>query len=192
MWEFWQMKKAVDGWHAVWGGTIYNASSSPGYFTSPPGWGASATSLPMLGGLIRPSELAAGHIDHALALAIPAARAAYFAWPAQRTDGYVWSSTAIPEGQRFRLDPTLDLSKIPMVPMVRMIAVAAQRYGIIVRDQAGAVTFFAEDTSAEGLPDPYYGPGGYFQGQSVGNLLKSFPWSHLIALKDDLSCCWQT
>jgi hypothetical protein len=187
MWEFWEMQQEADGWHAQWGGTIDNVSSNPGYYTDWSGWGATATSLPLLGGLIRPSELAAGQIDHALAIGIPAAQAATFAWPAQRTDGSVSSSTAIPEGQRFRLDPSLDLSTIPMAPIVRMIAVAAQKYGIIVRDQAGDVTFYGEDSDAEGLPDPYDGAGGWFEGQYISNLLASFPWSHLEALQDTLS-----
>jgi hypothetical protein len=190
MWEFWHMRRVGNTWHAAWGGTMNGVSGNPGYFTTPSQWGATATSLPLLGGLIRPSELAAGHIDHALAIAIPAARAAYFAWPAQRTDGYVWSSTAIPEGQRFRLDPSLDLSAIPMSPLVRMIAVAAQKYGLIVRDQGGAVAFYGEDVTAEGKKDPWYGANGWFEGQYVNNLLKAFPWSHLEALKDNLSCCW--
>jgi hypothetical protein len=191
MWEFWQMRHDSAGWHAAWGGTIYHLSTNPGYYTAPqPTWGATAPSLPLLGGLIRPSELASGHIDHALSLGIPQAQAEYFAWPAQRTDGSVYSRTAIPEGQRFRLDPHLNLNRIPMAPIVKMIAVAAQKYGIIIRDQAGAVTFYAEDTDAEGLPNPYYGASGYFQNQYVNNLLKSFPWGHLQALKDDLTCCW--
>lgn len=190
MWEFWKLTKKADGWYAQWGGTMDDVSANPGYYTDPSDWGATATSLPLLGGLIRPSELAAGHIDHALAIAIPAARARYFAWPAQRTDGYVNSAGAIPEGQRFRLDPKLNLNAIQMSPLVRMIAVAAQRYGIIVRDQAEAVTFYAEDTNAEGAPNPYYGPHGWFEGQYVSNLLKAFPWSHLEALRDTLSCCW--
>ena len=190
MWEFWKMHRAADGWHASWGGTIDHVSTSPGYYTSPSRWGATATSLPLIGGLIRPSELASGHIDHALALAIPHAQASAFAWPAQRTDGSVYGSSAIPEGQRFRIDPSLDLSKLQMPPLIRMMAVAAQKYGIIVRDQAGAVAFYAEDTDAEGAANPYYGAGGWFQGQYVNNLLKSFPWSHLQALQDTLSCCW--
>ena len=193
MWEFWKMTLQADGWHAQWGGSMASVSSSPGYFTAPTpsNWGATATSLPLLGGLIRPSELAAGHIDHAIALALPNTRAQYFTWPAQRTDGNVYSATAIPEGQRFRLDPNLDLSTIKMSPLVRMIAVAAQKYGMIVRDKSGSVTLYGEDTSAEGLPNPYYGTTGWFQGQYVNNLLNAFPWSHLEALHDTMSCCWQ-
>lgn len=110
MWEFWELSKTSSGWQASWGGVMHNVSTNPGYYTSPSDWGASATSLPVLGGLIRPSELAAGHIDHAIAMAIPDTRAGAFAWPAQRTDGNTNSSTAIPEGQRFRLDPSLNLA----------------------------------------------------------------------------------
>ena len=193
MWEFWKMNLQSDGWHAQWGGTMNNVSTNPGYFTSPgpSNWGATASSLPLLGGLIRPSELAAGHIDHAIALAIPHTRAQYFTWPAQRTDGDVYSTTAIPEGQRFRLDPNLNLSTIPMSPLVRMIAVAAQKYGMIVRDKSGSVTLYGEDTTAEGLPNPYYGSTGWFRGQSVSNLLAAFPWADLEAVRDTMSCCWQ-
>ena len=191
MWEFWKMARRADGWHASWGGTINRVSQSPGYYADPSRWGATASSLPLLGGLIRPSELTAGHIDHALAIAIPAARAAYFSWPAQRTDGWVRSRTAIPEGQHFRLDPRLNLRALSLPPLVRMMAEAAQRYGVIVRDQAGAVTFYGEDTDAEGVThNPYYGAHGFFQGQYVSNLLRSFPWSHLQALKSRSECCW--
>jgi hypothetical protein len=190
MWEFWQMHKVEGQWHAVWGGTIDHLSSNPGYYTDHREWGATATSLPLLGGLIRPSELAAGHIDHALALAVPAAQAANLAWPAERTDGYIRSPNEIPEGQHFRLDPKLDLNRISMPPVIRMMAVAAQKYGVIVRDQSGAVSFYAEDTAAEGRPDPYHALSGFFEDQYVNNLLKSFPWSHMQALKDTISCCW--
>lgn len=184
MWEFWHMHLVAGSWHAAWGGTMTSVSTSPGYFTSPSWWGATATSLPLLAGLIRPSELASGQIDHALALAIPLTRSQSFTWPAQRTDGRTSDPLAIQEGQRFRVDPTLDLSKIPMVPIVRMMAVAAQKYGIIVRDTSGSVSFYADDTAAEGLPDPYHGAGGWFGNQYVNNLLQNFPWSHLQALKD--------
>ena len=40
--------------------------------------------------------------------------------------------------------------------MTRMMAKAAQRYGIIVRDQTGhAISFFAENPSQYGATDPY-------------------------------------
>jgi hypothetical protein len=187
MWEFWRASRQVDGWHASWGGRMDRVSASPGYFTTPADWGATATSLPLLGGLIRPDELAAGHIDHALAIAIPQSRASWSSWPAQRTDGTVNDENAIPEGARFRLDPTLDLSAMPMTPLVRMLAQAAQRYGIVVRDRAGDVTFYAEDPVSLG-GNPYTGPAGYFgSGPLAQQLAQQFPWQRLQALQTQLT-----
>jgi hypothetical protein len=186
MWEFWLASRQVDGWHARWGGRMEHVSQSPGYYTNPSNWGASATSLSFLGGLIRPDELASGHIDHALAIAIPQPRATWFSWPAQRTDGIVQDENAIPEGARFRLDPRLDLSGLTMSPLVRMLAEAAQRYGIIVRDRASDVTFYAEDPTPLGH-DPYIGPRGYFGPGWLNQVLGAeFPWQHLQALQTQL------
>ena len=53
-------------------------------------------------------ELKAGVIPHALALNIPWAKPNVYSWPAQRTDGRSTDPNAIPEGARFRLDPTVD------------------------------------------------------------------------------------
>ena len=47
--------------------------------------------------------------------------------------------------------------------MVRTMAVAAQRYGIVVRDGAGAVTFYAEDPTPTGR-NPFLGRSGLFGG----------------------------
>jgi hypothetical protein len=141
LWEFWQARKRRDGWHASWGGAIKHVSSSPGYFnrTSWPGlsrsnWGATATSLPVIAGTILISELRAGEINHALALDLPAPRSHSFAWPAQRTDG-TGPPSAIPEGARLRLDPDQDLESLDLPRITLIMARAAQRYGMIVRDQ---------------------------------------------------------
>jgi hypothetical protein len=182
MWEFWGATRLGNAWHARWGGRIQTVSTSPGYYTAPHSqWGATSTSLPALGGLIRISELRAGHIDHALSMAIPNARAGAFVWPAQRTDGNVNSGTAIPEGTRFRIDPQLDLSKLAMPRIVRTIAQAAQRYGIVVQDRGGSVSFYAQDPTPTHT-NPYIGPGGLFEGQSPAGLLGQFPWGHLEVL----------
>jgi len=177
-WEFWQARKVDGRWHAVWGGRMNNVSRNPGYFENPPDWGGSATSLDLLGGLMRIGELRAGHIDHALALAIPAAAKGRFVYPAQRGDGVDTSPNAIPEGTRFRLDPKLNVNALPLPATTKMMALAAQRYGIIVRDQSGSVSFYAEDPTTTGS-DPYGGTYGLFDGLSPHDLLKDFPWSHL-------------
>ncbi|MGH2837685.1 MAG: calcium-binding protein, partial [Thermoleophilaceae bacterium] len=185
MWEFWRAEERADGWHAAWGGKMTDVSTNPGFFTNPSNWGGTATSLPLLGGLIRLDELEAGRIDHVLALAIPEIKKAVFSWPAQRSDGSLDSPNAIPEGTRFRLDPTLDLNTLQMSPVVRMIARAAQDYGIVLRDGAGSVALYGEDPTPTGT-NPYAGPNGYFQGKSPATLMQQFPWSRLQALKTNL------
>jgi hypothetical protein len=181
LWELWVAYRAGDGWHAMWGGKMTGVSHNPGYFPAP--FGATATSLPLLGGLIRPDELRAGHIDHALALAIPAAKANAVVWPAQRGDGIAAGTDAIPEGTRFRLDPALNIDALALPPAAAAIARAAQRYGIVVRDQAGAVVFYAEDPGPLG-GDPY---GALFGGLWPDRLLARFPWDRLQVVVPDRS-----
>jgi hypothetical protein len=66
-----------------------------------------------------------------------------------------------------------------------MIARAAQRYGIFIRDGAGSIAFYAQDPTPTGT-NPYTGPGGYFEGSYPSKLLSSFPWSELELLKMEL------
>jgi hypothetical protein len=179
LWELWGARRARDGWHARHGGRMTDLSQSPGYFPRNQGWGASATGLPLLGGLIRIAEVRAGRIDHAVSIALPETRAGIFAWPAQRTDGNSHDLLALPEGTRLRLDPELDLSRLRMPRLVRLIARAAQRYGLIVTDRAANVAFFAEDPSPLGR-NPYWpGPRKIFGGEYPDRLLQSFPWERL-------------
>jgi hypothetical protein len=193
LWEFFRARKEADGWHANFGGAIAAVSRFPGYYTTEawPGlseswWGATATSLPVIAGTMMIDELRAGVIPHALAMNVPFARPRVYSWPAQRTDGTSTDPNAIPEGARFRLDPKLDIDKLNLPPMTRMMAKAAQRYGIIVRDQTGhAVSFFAENPAQYGTR-PYSGEDGLYAGSSPNELLSGFPWEHLQLLKMDL------
>jgi hypothetical protein len=59
-----------------------------------------------LAGLIRPWEVAAGRIDHAIAFAYPGTAKNRCVWPASKTDGDDQAEFAIPEGARLRLDPS--------------------------------------------------------------------------------------
>jgi hypothetical protein len=181
LWEFWGARRRADGWHAKWGGAIRRVSKSRGYYTGGawPGatrnWGATASSLPIIGGTILVEELRAGRIDHALALNVPAARPGAFAWPAQRTDGN-GASTTLPEGSRLRLDPQLDLRELKLPRLTRMIATAAQRHGLVVRDQTGqGLSLFAEDPAPLG-GDPY---SAFLGGRTPAELLGRFPWDRL-------------
>jgi hypothetical protein len=174
MWEFWHAQRLADGWHARWGGKMSTVSSNPGYFPNP--LGASATSLPLLGGLTTIAELKTGKIDHALAMAVPNTDAAQVTWPAQRGDGRVTGPTAIPQGTQFRIDPSVDLSRLKLTPVGLAMARAVQRYGMVIRDSADCVTFYAEDPTVTSAPNPY--PqllGGLYPDQALAN----FPWDRL-------------
>jgi hypothetical protein len=193
LWDLYYARKLADGWHAEFGGAMNSVSTSTGYYSKDSWaglsdwyWGATASSLPVIAGTMRIDELRSGVIPHALALNVPYARPKYFSWPAQRTDGSSSDPAAIPEGARFRIDPSVDLSKISMPRMTRMMAVAAQRYGMIVRDQTGqGLSFFAEDWRQYGS-DPYYGSAGFFDGRWPFELMRDFPWEHVQLVKMDL------
>jgi hypothetical protein len=185
MWEFWRLRRGLVGWQADFGGRMESVSTNIGTYTDPAGWGASASGIPILGGLMRIDELRARRIDHGLALTIPEVRARVYSWPAARTDGTVESPTAIPQGTRFRLDPKLDVASLDVHPLVRAMARAAQRYGLVVRDRGGGVGFYGEDPGPLGH-NPYAGAGGIFGGNTPSELMRQFPWGRLQALRTDL------
>jgi hypothetical protein len=186
LWEFFKARRHARRWHADWGGAIRRVAKSPGYYTASawPGagrhWGATASSLPMVGGTILLDELRKGRINHALAINLPAARARQFAWPAQRTDG-TGPPTALPEGAHLRLDPTVNVADLGLPKLGRMIARAAQRYGIVVRDQTGHGTSFWLEvpTRRTGTRGPY---NRYLRGKTPAEVLANFPWDRLQVL----------
>jgi hypothetical protein len=187
MWELWQATKKADGWHASWGGAIRNVSRNPGIY-SPKAWpaagrsegwywGSTASSLPISAGLITGDDLRSGRIEHALAAAVPDACAGVFVWPAQRTDGASRERDCMPEGSRLRLDPAVDVSKLRISPIARMLARAAQRYGIIVRDVTHSnFAFFGEDPHTAGAS--VYKSAGPVGGLTYKSLA-GFPWDRL-------------
>jgi hypothetical protein len=203
LWEFWQARHTANGWAASWGGRMTRVSRSPGYYrdlTDAAGgvqerasWGSTACSLPIVGGLMTIQELQAGHIHHALQFMLPRPRAGVFSWPAQRTDGTDAGPNAIPEGARFRLDPRLNLDSLTLPPMTRMMAEAAQKYGLVVNDATNSVVGFrAEDPTPlvrTGRPDPYP---ALFQHQFPTQFLAAFPWDRLQLLPLRLSKNGQT
>jgi hypothetical protein len=191
LWEFWRLEHTGAGWWASWGGAMQKASSDSGAYGAEalPGadsnWGASASSLSIAGGLITLEDLERGEINHALAMAIPYPRAGVYASPAKRTDGLSTDPLSLPEGAHLRLEPDLDLASLHLPRLTLMMAEAAQRYGIFIRDTASNVAFYAQDPIPTGT-NPYTGSHGYFEGKSPGQLLASFPWSHLQLLKMEL------
>ena len=191
LWEFWHLKNEAGKWYARWGGAMRHVSSSQGVYDSSAWlgaktwWGASASSLSLMGGLITLEDLKHGVIGHALSMSIPDVRAGVYASPARRTDGRSTSVLSLPEGAHLRLDPSLDLHSLHLPRLTLMIAEAAQRYGIFIRDGSTNVTFQAQDPTPTAT-NPYTGPQGYFEGQYPRELLANFPWDKLELLKMEL------
>jgi hypothetical protein len=187
LWEFWHLEHTPSGWQAEWGGAIKNVSSDSGAYGrsawpgAQPDWGASGSSLSIAGGLITLEDLELGQINHALAMAIPNVRAGVYASPAQRSDGKSTDPLSLPEGAHLRLDPELNLAALHLSRLTLMMARAAQRYGIVIRDGAANVAFYAQDPIPTGT-EPYTGTHGYFEGKQSQELLASFPWGHLVVL----------
>jgi hypothetical protein len=184
LWEFWEAKHTATGWQACWGGRIDHVSTSAGYFLN--GFGASASGLAVAGGAITIADVKSGSINHALELQITApAMWNKISWPAQRSDGSNASAGAIPEGTRLRLNPTINVDSLPLTPIAKMIAKAAQTYGFIVTDMAGAVSVVAES----GVP--YAGTTGVnpwtaLLGSTPSyKIMQNFPWGSLQAMPQD-------
>ena len=148
-------------------------------------WGASASSLPIAGGLITFEDLERGVINHALAISVPNTRYGAYASPAQRTDGGSTQASSLPEGAHLRLEPSLDLASLHLPRLTLMLAEAAQRYGIFVRDTASNIALYAQDPIPTGT-EPYGGAHGYYEGKTPAELLAAFPWTHLQLLKMEL------
>jgi hypothetical protein len=176
LWEFWGFYYDSSGVpHAKYGGRMVSVSTNPGHFvnaSSPlfesKGWGATATSIPLLAGLIRYSEAQALNIPHAIAMAVPKNNC-QSRNPAQRTDGgCVAGVQNFPPGARLRLPASLTVDALSCSPLCKAIARAVQRYGFVVRDRAGAIALYGENTGADWNTTV---PGG--------KSLSGFPWDKL-------------
>lgn len=108
-------------------------------FTGKTWWsyGARGSGFPLIAGLIRPEEIEAGEIRHALVFSSPITRKSRapggpleLCAPASRSDGTAVGPDTLPMGVRLQLDPTIDLDHLRLSPEVKVIARAMQRYGM--------------------------------------------------------------
>lgn len=131
--ELYDAHPQADGsWHAGSGATWDLRSNA----LRPAGWtSADAAGLPILPGLVRYDEVAAGTIDHAIRITVPTSRRAYL-WPARHQAGSTNDANTPAMGQRFRLKASVDPTTFPAE--VRPIIVALQTYGAIVADNGSA------------------------------------------------------
>ena len=92
---------------------------------------ADAAGLPILPGLVRYDEVAAGTIAHALRFTTNHTRTSYI-YPARHQAGESASTSLPPMGLRVRLKAGYDTSRLS--PQARVIAEALKHYGMILAD----------------------------------------------------------
>ena len=128
-------------WHAGSGATWDLRSDR----LRPKGWtSADAAGLPILPGLARYDEVAAGAIRHALRFTAPRTRTA-FVWPARHQAGASGDPSLPPMGLRVRLKRGVSLRGLPR--QARIVATAMKRYGLMLADN-GSPWYVS------GAPDP--------------------------------------
>ena len=131
-----------DGSWAAGSGAVFDVR---GHSLRPPTWtSADAAGLPILAGLVRYDQVAAGEIAHALRFTAPQTRNT-FIWPARHEASSLSGTQYPPMGQRFRLKAGVDTSRFG--PNVQIILRALKKYGMFLADN-GSSWFLS------GAPDP--------------------------------------
>ena len=109
-------------------GAVFDLTSNA---LRPAGWtSADAAGLPIMAGLLRYDEVAAGEVDHAIRVTASCTHDA-FIWPARHAAG-TKDRRCPPMGARFRLKAGFDASGFS--PDARVVIHAMKRYGLIVAD----------------------------------------------------------
>ena len=137
----------------------------------PAGWtSADAAGLPIAPLLLRPDEILAGSIAHAIRFTAHCTNAAYI-WPASHQAG-VNNSGCPPMGARFRLRSSFDISGFNASTQV--VLRAFQHYGLVLADN-GSDWFF------QGKTDDWWGTTA---GSTVVSELKTIPASQFDAVDE--------
>jgi hypothetical protein len=141
LFELYRAFRSGSGWRADSGARFDLRSNA----LRPLGWtSADAAGLPILPGLVRYDEVAAGEIRHAIRVTFSDTQRGYIL-PATHFASDNGDPNLPPMGMRFRLKASFDTSTL--TGQARVIAVAMQRYGLIVADN-GSNWFFQGAPSA--------------------------------------------
>ncbi len=141
LYELYALKRTAKGWHAG-SGAIWSLRSNR---LRPAGWtSADAAGLPILPGLARYDEVAAGHVEHALRFTVERTRRAYV-YPARHFASDLTGASLPPMGLRVRLRADFATAGFPR--QARVILEALKRYGMIVADNGS-------NWYVSGAPDP--------------------------------------
>jgi hypothetical protein len=141
LYELFALKNKGGKWHAG-SGAIWSLGSNS---LRPAGWtSADAAGLPILPGLARYEEVAAGSIDHALRFTVQRSRRAYV-HPARHYASSLTDPSLPPMGLRVRLKAGFDTSGFPR--QARVVLEALKHYGMMVADNGS-------NWYISGAPDP--------------------------------------
>jgi hypothetical protein len=133
LYELWDAHPQGDGSWRAGSGAVFDLRS---HALRPDGWtSADAAGLPIVPGLVRYDEVAAGRIDHAIRVTVPATQDGYV-WPARHAASDNGDPNLPPMGLRLRLRADADLTGL--APQARVIAEAMQTHGVIVADNGSA------------------------------------------------------
>ncbi len=165
LYELYGAARRGNGWTAQ-SGAVFDLRSDA---LRPAGWtSADAAGLPILPGLVRPDEIAAGHIDHALRFTISKSQRGYIS-PATHAAGSTQSADVPPMGARFRLKASFDLSHYTGAS--RIILQALKTYGMFVADN-GSNWYLSGATDAgwndDDLNQLKHVPGSAFEAVNSG------------------------
>ena len=133
LYETWDSRRQPDGsWQAGSGATWDLRSNA----LRPAGWtSADAAGLPILPGLVRYEEVAAGDIDHMIRFTAPRTQRAYV-WPARHFASSSTDPARPPMGAVFRLRADVDISG--MSPQAKVVAQALKDHGMILADNGSS------------------------------------------------------
>jgi hypothetical protein len=141
VYEFYQAKKLANGqWTATWANS---KKERTGLAIYPGGDSARASGFSAIAGLVRPEELRAGVIRHALTFAYRNTRTGGPVPPATGGDGWNKDPNAIPIGARVQLDPHFRVAAL-QTRWQRIVAHALQRYGMYLVDTGGDAGLWAQ------------------------------------------------
>jgi hypothetical protein len=128
VYETWATRRSGSAWLAGSGAT-WNLKSNA---LRPAGWtSADAAGLPVLPGLLRYDEVAAGKVDHAIRFTTSTTNRMYV-WPARHHAGSVSDPTYPPMGARFRLKASFPITKYRTDTQV--VLRAMKTYGLVLAD----------------------------------------------------------
>ena len=104
--------------------------------------GGRGSGFPNIAGLIRPEEVQAGEIRHAMTFTFETNRKDHIYYPAARTDGRFDFPDAPAEGMLFQLNPELtdeDFDRWGLSASAKVVARALQAYGMYLCDNGGSM-----------------------------------------------------